>query len=62
MLLKCDNVDKWSVNGVCKNFVKNYFIFIQIYTNLSFHATKKNWAKKKSHAKIETYILYIMEY
>ena len=34
MLLKVDHVDKWGVNGVCKNFVKNYLIFIQIYIQI----------------------------
>jgi len=48
MLLKVDNVDKWGVNGVCKNFVKNYLIFIQIYTNLSFHIYKFFGPKKIS--------------
>ena len=46
MLFKVDNVDKWGVNGVCKNFVKNYLIFIQIYTNLSFHIYKFFGPKK----------------
>ena len=54
MLLKVDNVDKWSVNGVCKNFVKNYLIFIQIYTNLSFHIYKFFGPKKHFPRKLET--------